>query len=152
MGLRQARRSLRRPDIARAAAEAALVLISAGRTPEARACAHEALETWTALEAEAETAWVRAQLRDVGLVVGVRGQRARPKSGWESLTVTEIKVARLAAEGRSNPEIAELLVVSRRTIQTHIGNVLAKLGIASRRDLVLAAAEDRLEQLGGETA
>ena len=64
----------------------------------------------------------------------------------------ELKVARLAAEGRSNPEIAELLVVSRRTIQTHIGNVLAKLGIASRRDLVLAAAENRLEQLGGETA
>ena len=46
--------------------------------------------------------------------------------------------------------IAELLVVSRRTIQTHVGNVLAKLGIASRRELVLAATEGRLEQLGSE--
>ena len=151
LALRQARRSLRRPDIARAATEAALVLSAAGRTPEARACAHEALETWAALEADAETAWVRAKLRDAGLVLGVRGQRARPKSGWESLTATELKVARLAAEARSNPEIAELLVVSRRTIQTHVGNVLAKLGIASRRELVVAAAEGRLEQLGGDT-
>lgn len=151
LGLRQARRSLRRPDIARAATDAALLLAAARRTPEARSCAHEALETWGALEAEAETAWVRAQLRAVGLAVGVRGQRARPKSGRESLTATELKVARLAAEARSNPEIAELLVVSRRTIQTHIGNVLAKLGIASRRDLVLAVAEGRLEQLGGKS-
>ena len=147
-GLRQSRRSLRLPDIAQAAAEAAALLAAHRRTSEARESAHEALDTWAGMDADAEAAWVRAQLRDAGIVTGVRGQRARPRAGWASLTPTEVKVATLVSQARSNPEIADLLVVSRRTVQTHVGNVLAKLGISSRRELVLAAAEGRLEGLG----
>ncbi len=150
-GLREARRSLRRPDIANTAAEATLLLVAANRCEEARSCAHEALGIWGDLQATAELARLRAEFRAAGLVTGVRGSRSRPRSGWESLTPTEVRVARLAAEARSNPEIADLLVVSRRTVQTHVGHVLAKLGISSRRELVQAASQGRLEQLGADS-
>ncbi|MGW7370061.1 helix-turn-helix domain-containing protein [Streptomyces sp. NPDC054841] len=48
---------------------------------------------------------------------GSRGRRRRPASGWDSLTDTERTVAALVAEGHSNPAIADLLFVSRRTVQ-----------------------------------
>ncbi len=147
-GLREARCSLRRPDVAHAAAEAATLLAGAGRTVEARASAHEALDIWGELHAVAEVSWRRAQFRRVGIVTGVRGTRSRPKSGWDALTPTEVRIARLAAEGCSNSEIADLLVISHRTVQSHIGKVLAKLGISSRRELVRAASQGCLEQLG----
>jgi len=47
-------------------------------------------------------------------------------------------VARLAAQGLTNPQIGERLFVSRRTVQTHVAHVFAKLGISSR---TLLAAE-----------
>ena len=49
-----------------------------------------------------------------------------------SLTTTEITVADLVAEGLSNPQIGERLYVSRRTVQTHLAHIFAKLGISSR--------------------
>jgi DNA-binding CsgD family transcriptional regulator len=62
---------------------------------------------------------------------------ARPRrtmlSGPESLTGSERRIAELAAAGRSNPEIAQALFVSRKTVETHLGHAYAKLGI-SRRD------------------
>lgn len=51
------------------------------------------------------------------------------------LTPREHEVARLAAEGRSNGEIAECLVVSPRTVETHLQRAYAKLGVASRQEL-----------------
>ncbi|PSO52825.1 MAG: hypothetical protein BRC31_03925 [Actinobacteria bacterium QS_5_72_10] len=70
-----------------------------------------------------------------------RGPRAgRPATGWASLTPTEAQVADLAAEGLTNPEIGARLFVSRRTVQSHLANAYAKLGISSRRQLRDAAA------------
>jgi non-specific serine/threonine protein kinase len=57
------------------------------------------------------------------------GQR---RGGGEPLTRREYEVASLAADGLSNREIAERLVISRRTVDAHIERVLAKLGIGSR--------------------
>ncbi|OIV37688.1 hypothetical protein BIV57_09675 [Mangrovactinospora gilvigrisea] len=56
-----------------------------------------------------------------------------PRRATGRLTHREEQVARLAAEGRSNREIAEDLVISRRTVDAHMERVLAKLGIDSRR-------------------
>ncbi|MEA2313160.1 MAG: hypothetical protein QOE28_3128 [Solirubrobacteraceae bacterium] len=56
-------------------------------------------------------------------------------SGPESLTASERRVADLAAAGRSNPEIAQTLFVTRKTVETHLGHAFAKLNIRSRRDL-----------------
>jgi DNA-binding CsgD family transcriptional regulator len=64
-----------------------------------------------------------------------RGPRRRPSTGLASLTPTERQVVDLAVEGLTNPEIAERLFISRRTVQVHVSHALAKLGAASRREL-----------------
>ena len=64
-----------------------------------------------------------------------RGPRARPERGWDSLTPTEVEVARQAAAGLTNPQIAERLFVSRATVKTHLSHVYAKLDLANRAQL-----------------
>ena len=60
------------------------------------------------------------------------------------LTAREREVAALIAEGRSNREIADALVVGERTVETHVSNVLAKLGFTSRAQVAAWAVEHRL--------
>jgi DNA-binding CsgD family transcriptional regulator len=64
-----------------------------------------------------------------------RGQRRRPTFGWESLTPTEQDVARLVAQGATNPEIARMLLMSVNTVKTHLAHTYTKLGIDSRAQL-----------------
>lgn len=70
-----------------------------------------------------------------GYVSRRRGKRSRPSSGWRSLTPTEARVAELVSEGLTNPQIAERLFVSRRTVQTHLYNTFAKLDVQNRTEL-----------------
>jgi predicted ATPase/DNA-binding CsgD family transcriptional regulator len=77
----------------------------------------------------------------VALAQRGRGERGRPATGWESLTVTEVKVAALVAEGHTNPEIAERLVMGRATVKTHVSNILRKLGLSNRTQLAGRAAQ-----------
>jgi DNA-binding CsgD family transcriptional regulator len=56
-------------------------------------------------------------------------------SGLESLTASELRVAELAAEGRSNPEVAQELFVSRKTVEAHLHRAYAKLDIRGREEL-----------------
>ena len=67
-------------------------------------------------------------------------RRLRPAAGWPSLTDAELPVARLAAEGRTNTEIAAELYLSRYTVETHLKHVFAKLGVRSRTELAALAA------------
>jgi DNA-binding CsgD family transcriptional regulator len=69
-----------------------------------------------------------------------RGQRKRPSSGWDSLTPTELDVARLVSEGLANNDIATRLFVSPRTVQSHLTHVYTKLGLTSRVQLAQEAA------------
>ncbi len=48
-------------------------------------------------------------------------------------------MAELAAQGHSNPKIAQALFVTRKTVETHLGHIYAKLGIASRAELARAS-------------
>jgi DNA-binding CsgD family transcriptional regulator len=94
----------------------------------------------SALEAsELDEAWAQgaALSRDEAVALASRGRggRARPPSGWASLTPTERRVVELAAEGFTNREISERLFVSPRTVQAHLLRVFPKLGISSRRQL-----------------
>lgn len=61
-----------------------------------------------------------------------RGPRVRPPS---ALTPTEARVAELAAQGLSNPEIAERMFISRDTVKTHLRHVYFKLGVRNRTEL-----------------
>jgi len=68
-----------------------------------------------------------------------RGERKRPSTGWASLTPSELQVVRLVAEGLSNPQIGERLFISKRTVQTHLKHIFAKLGVTSRSELASEA-------------
>jgi DNA-binding CsgD family transcriptional regulator len=69
------------------------------------------------------------------------GARNRPQAGWDSLTPTELKVVELVAEGLSNPQIAEKLFISPRTVSTHLSHVFAKVGVGSRAELAAQAVK-----------
>ena len=73
--------------------------------------------------------------------IALRGPRRRPTSGWASLTPTEVQIAALAAEGLTNPQIAERLFVSRSTVKTHLEHIYAKLDIAGRTELARVHAD-----------
>jgi DNA-binding CsgD family transcriptional regulator len=60
------------------------------------------------------------------------------RRGRDALTPTELRVARLAVEGLSNPEIAQAHFVTLKTVETQLGSCYRKLGITSRRDLAEA--------------
>jgi non-specific serine/threonine protein kinase len=60
---------------------------------------------------------------------------------YEPLTARELDVLRLLAQDLSNPQIAERLVVSRRTVDAHLQSVYAKLGVKSRAAAVQVAIE-----------
>lgn len=85
----------------------------------------------------------------LGLQLSGGGILDQPRSdsgtdAWESLTPSEGTVARLVAEGLTNPEIGRRLFVSPRTVETHLKHAFAKLGLTSRVDL--ATFVTRLEQ------
>jgi DNA-binding CsgD family transcriptional regulator len=61
--------------------------------------------------------------------------RREPRTGVDALTPSELRVARMAADGMSNPQIGQSLFVSRNTIETHLRHIYEKLGIHSRQDL-----------------
>jgi DNA-binding CsgD family transcriptional regulator len=80
-----------------------------------------------------------ARLQGYGVRVGRGAFRGRPASGWGALTPTEVKVAYLVADGRSNPDVAAALFLSRNTVQTHVSHILAKLGARSRAEIIREA-------------
>jgi DNA-binding CsgD family transcriptional regulator len=73
--------------------------------------------------------------------LGAAADVARLQVGaWDSLTPTETKIAALVEAGLSNPEIAAKLLLSRRTIATHVSHILKKLDVHSRTDIAREAA------------
>lgn len=65
----------------------------------------------------------------------VRDYIDRGRDGDDILTPRELEVLKLVAEGHSSDEIAELLVISRKTVDRHRANILEKLGMRDRVDL-----------------
>lgn len=118
---------------ARALYELGGVLRRAGRRADAREPLRQALD----LAAKTGASMVADRARGELLAAGARPRRDRIE-GRDALTASERRVAVLAAEGLSNPEIAQSLFVARRTVETHLTHIYQKLDIASRAELAAA--------------
>jgi DNA-binding CsgD family transcriptional regulator len=106
----------------------------------ARHAFEQAMEVYEFLGAEADLNRVNAEFRVHGIRRGPHSKHRRATSGWESLTDAELKVAALVEEGLSNPDIAARLMLSRRTVATHVSHILKKLEVATRTDIARESA------------
>jgi NarL family two-component system response regulator LiaR len=92
------------------------------------------------------------------LMQDIQSQGSKPGSEM-ALTEREIEILQLVALGKTNQEIADDLVLSERTVRTHITNILAKLGLSNRTQAALYALREGIahikytlpgDQLGGD--
>ena len=128
-------RSSSRPLLyASAAEDAGGELSRAQRNAEALDQLNAAFDTYTRHEAIADARRVGRALRRLGVERRIV-THSRAKTGWDSLTDSELTVVNLIAQGATNREVATQLHLSPHTVKTHVHNAFAKLGIASRAQL-----------------
>jgi DNA-binding CsgD family transcriptional regulator/tetratricopeptide (TPR) repeat protein len=125
---------------AKALEAAATYFVDAEDRGPARTAFTDAVEVYASLGAAADVARLQAAFRAHGIRRGPHAKHRRARSGWDSLTETEIKIATLVEEGLSNPEIAAKLLLSRRTVATHVSHILKKLDVHSRTDIARESA------------
>ena len=123
-------RTSMRPDLARARLLYGEWLRRAGRRVAAREQLRAAHGLFAMMGMEAFAERARRELAATGEKVRKRGDDPP-----HVLTPQELHIARLAADGLTNPDIATELFISPRTVEWHLGKVFGKLGIASRRQL-----------------
>ena len=99
--------------------------------------ARAALQVFVQLEAPRYVDEAAAVLRGLGQKV------APPRTSGQTLTRREQDVLRLLGEGLSNPEISERLFISRKTVEHHVGNILAKLGLRNRAEAAAYAIRQK---------
>jgi DNA-binding CsgD family transcriptional regulator len=128
-----------RLEHARALVDLGASMRAAGKRTAAREPLLEGLAASARCGGKALETRARSELAAIGVRAAPTG-----RTGADSLTPSELRVARLAAEGGTNREIAQALFVTEKTVETHLGRAFRKLDISSRRQLrdVLAAAED----------
>jgi DNA-binding CsgD family transcriptional regulator len=119
---------------ARALADLGAALRRANQRSEAR----NVLRAGLAL---ANRCGARALVERAGTELRPERSSSPDERGVQPLTVSEGRVAELAAAGHSNPAIAQSLFVTRRTVETHLGHVYRKLGISGRGELGRALAD-----------
>jgi DNA-binding NarL/FixJ family response regulator len=119
-----------RYDLAVALADYGASLRHRGQRTQAREPLLRALD----LAERTGAATLAAEVRQELLAIGARPRRAA-LTGPDALTSTERRVAALAADGRSNRQIAEHLFVTQATVETHLRHAFRKLGITSRAAL-----------------
>jgi len=101
-----------------------------GRRIEAREHLNQAIGTFDRLDAVPWSERARSELRSTGERVSARGPTRS-----EELTPHELRIATLAADGKTNREIGVQLFLSPKTIEWHLGHIYGKLGIRSRSKL-----------------
>ena len=127
-----------RLEHARALVDLGAALRRANRSAQARDPLRRALDVAHACGAGPLAERARQELRAAG------GRPRRPRmSGAEALTPSERRIATMAAHGLSNPEIAQALFITKKTVETHLGNAYRKLRIRSRNEIAAALDEGR---------
>jgi len=128
-------RSSSRPLLyASAAEDAGGELSRAQRNAEALDQLNAAFDTYIECEAIADARRVRRALRRLGVERRIV-THPRARTGWDSLTDSELKVISLIAQGATNRAVATQLHLSLYTVKNHVHNAFAKLGINSREQL-----------------
>ena len=112
-------------------------LLLADRHAAAREQLRDARESFAAVGMDAFTERARLGLAAAGETV-----RKRVVASHQELTAQELHIARLAADGRTNPEIGAELFISPHTVEWHLRKVFAKLGIRSRRQIRSMLADE----------
>jgi DNA-binding CsgD family transcriptional regulator len=125
-----------RPELARAHLLYGEWLRREGRRVEAREQLRTGHDMLAAIGMEAFAERARRELIATGGKVRRRGIETT-----DHLTPQEEQIARLAGDGRTNPEIAAQLFLSARTVEWHLGKVFGKLGVGSRRELTAALGQ-----------
>jgi DNA-binding CsgD family transcriptional regulator len=126
-----------RLEHARALADLGAALRRSGRRSDAREPLRQALDLADVCGAGPLAERARQELRAAG------GRPRRPRiSGAEALTASERRIAAMAVDGLSNPEIAQALFVTKKTVEAHLGSAYRKLGIHSRAQLAGALASE----------
>jgi DNA-binding NarL/FixJ family response regulator len=121
---------------ARALTDLGAALRRANQRSDARAALREAEALAERCNASALARRARTEMRAAG------GRSSKPTgTGLHQLTVSERRVAELAAKGLSNPQIAQTLFVTRKTVETHLGRIYSKLDIPGRAQLGRALAD-----------
>jgi ATP/maltotriose-dependent transcriptional regulator MalT len=126
--------------MAKALEAAAEEFVAVDDKSAAREAMGRAVEAYTGLGAQADVNRVQAAFREHGIRRGPHSKHRKATSGWDSLTDAELKIAAMVAAGLSNPDIAQRLVTSPRTVGTHVSHILKKLGVASRAEIAREAA------------
>ncbi|MEV5542321.1 AAA family ATPase [Saccharopolyspora shandongensis] len=124
---------------AQALEDSAVLHARRGDLGAARGAYVEAIRIYTDLGAKWDLLRADSRLRPYG-TRRLRARRRSATTGWEALTPTELRVARLVAAGHANADIAAILFASRRTIEVHVSRILAKLGARSRVEIAIEAA------------
>jgi DNA-binding CsgD family transcriptional regulator len=137
---------------AQALEAAAVALADGGDVSGARTYFTDAFALYSTLGADWDLARTQATFRGYGIRRGPHSRHRRSDRGWDSLTPTELRIATLVARGMSNPQIAAQLFLSRRTVQTHVSHILAKLGLKSRIDIAREASRRNLSGAGHTTS
>ena len=105
----------------------------AGATTEARVHLAASAELAIGLGAT----WIASRAREELAAAGARPRRLA-LTGVDSLTPSELRVARMAARGRTNREIAQALFVTPKAVEYHLANAYRKLAIRGRAELAAA--------------
>jgi DNA-binding CsgD family transcriptional regulator len=124
------------PELARAHLVYGEWLRREGRRTDARAQLRAAHDMLTAIGMEAFAERARRELAATGETARKRVGEAGP-----ALTAQEALIARLASDGRTNPEIGAQLFLSARTVEWHLRKIFTRLGLGSRRELRAALAQ-----------
>lgn len=117
----------------------------AGRRVQARTVLAEAIAGFAGLEAEPWRQQAARELRSAGgspPLSGTDSRTDRVGTGTASLTPQEQRIAREVARGASNREIATILFVSPKTVESHLTHIHRKLGVRSRAQLVALLARE----------